>query len=152
MKIIKGDLIKLAKRGDFDVIVHGCNCFCTMGAGIASQIRKEFPEAYEADCQTVSGDIDKLGTFSNALIDPSGIVRFFVVNAYTQYYPGANADYGAIRKVFRCIKRSQLSTMRIGYPRIGAGIAGGDWENISKIIDEELEGCDHTLVEWDGGK
>ena len=35
---------------------------------------------------------------------------------------------------------------RIGYPRIGAGMAGGDWEIISSIIAEELEGLDHTLV------
>ena len=35
MNIVKGDLIKSAKEGQFDVIIHGCNCFNTMGAGIA---------------------------------------------------------------------------------------------------------------------
>lgn len=30
LKIIHGDLIKLALLGDFDVIVHGCNCFNMM--------------------------------------------------------------------------------------------------------------------------
>jgi len=29
---------------------------------------------------------------------------------------------------------------------IGAGLAGGDWEIISSIINEELEGEDHTCV------
>lgn len=38
MKVITGNLIKLAINGDFDVIIHGCNCFCKMGAGIAKQI------------------------------------------------------------------------------------------------------------------
>jgi O-acetyl-ADP-ribose deacetylase (regulator of RNase III) len=38
MKEIEGDLIDLAKRGHFDVVTHGCNCFCTMGAGIAPQM------------------------------------------------------------------------------------------------------------------
>lgn len=33
MKYIIGDLLKLADDGQFDVIVHGCNCFNTMGAG-----------------------------------------------------------------------------------------------------------------------
>ena len=28
----------------------------------------------------------------------------------------------------------------------GAGLAGGDWDTISSIINEELEGEDHTLV------
>jgi len=31
---------------------------------------------------------------------------------------------------------------------IGAGLAGGDWTVISKIINKELEGEDHTLVMW----
>lgn len=39
---VNGDLIKLAKRGEFDVIGHGCNCFCTMGAGIAPQMAEAF--------------------------------------------------------------------------------------------------------------
>mgnify|MGYP001795501660 FL=1 len=39
MKTIKGDLVKLAIKGEFDLIIHGCNCFCTMGAGIAKTIR-----------------------------------------------------------------------------------------------------------------
>lgn len=39
---IWGDFIQLALQGKFDVIGHGCNCFCTMGAGIALQMAKEF--------------------------------------------------------------------------------------------------------------
>ena len=42
MKYIDGDLIRLAKQGTFDVIAHGCNCFCTMGAGIAPQMAEAF--------------------------------------------------------------------------------------------------------------
>ena len=39
---ISGDLIKLALEGKFDVIAHGCNCFCTMKSGIAPQMAKNF--------------------------------------------------------------------------------------------------------------
>jgi O-acetyl-ADP-ribose deacetylase (regulator of RNase III) len=39
---IKGDLIKLALQGKFDVIAHGCNTFCSMGAGIAPQMAAAF--------------------------------------------------------------------------------------------------------------
>ena len=59
MKLIKGDLIQLAKNGEFDVIIHGCNCFCTMGAGIAKTIKDIFPEAYKADLNTKKGDRSK---------------------------------------------------------------------------------------------
>ena len=43
MNTIKGDLIDLAIEGKFDLIVHGCNCFNTMGKGIAKSIRQNFP-------------------------------------------------------------------------------------------------------------
>ena len=39
---VDGDLIKLAKEAKFDVIVHGCNCLSTMGAGIAPQMAAAF--------------------------------------------------------------------------------------------------------------
>ncbi len=146
MKELAGDLIKLGKQGVFDVIVHGCNCFCDMGAGIAIGIKTEFPEAFEADLKTKSGDHSKLGTISYA---KTGNVT--VVNAYTQFNwrgSGRKADYEAIRKSFRLIKNT-FSGKRIGYPAIGAGLAGGDWTVISNIIDEELQGEDHTFVIFD---
>jgi len=149
MKIIKGDLIKLALEGKFDVIVHGCNCYCTMGAGIAKTIKSVFPEAYKADCITEKGSKDKLGTYSHATIEKNGN-KITVINAYTQHdYKdrGVKADYDAIRSVFKKLK-SNYSGKRIGYPKIGAGLAGGDWKQISKIIDEELIDENHTLVEF----
>lgn len=153
MKIIKGDLIDLAMRGEFDVIIHGCNCMCTMGKGIAKQVKQSIPEAYLADCDTEKGSRSKLGRFSFAKVSRriySQPVKFTVVNAYTQFdYRGGtqNADYDAIRAAFKLIKQ-HFSGRRIGYPKIGAGEARGDWSVISKIIDDELEGENHTLVEW----
>jgi len=37
----------------------------------------------------------------------------------------------------------------MAYPAIGAGLAGGNWEVISQIIEEELDGEDHTLVVYE---
>lgn len=147
METVSGDLLQLALDGAFDVIVHGCNCHCTMGAGIAKQIRKRFPEAYEADLQTRRGAREKLGSFSTADI-VRGEARFVVVNAYTQFNwsgAGIKADYEAIRIAMAGIRKS-YGGKRIGYPMIGAGLAGGDWSVISAIIDEELAGERHTLV------
>ena len=33
LKHATGDLLALAEAGEFDVILHGCNCFNTMGGG-----------------------------------------------------------------------------------------------------------------------
>ena len=84
MKVTEGDLIKKAKKGEFDLIVHGCNCFCTMGGGIAKGIKSEFPEAFDADQETPKGSKEKLGTCSFAKIEREGI-HLIVVNGYTQF-------------------------------------------------------------------
>ena len=149
MKTVKGDLIALAIEGKFQVIVHGCNCHCTMGAGIAKTIKQKFPEVYQADCATIKGERSKLGTITYSEVQQEGSI-FHVVNGYTQFNwrgRGVLADYDAIRSVFRLVKQ-QFSGMTIGYPLIGAGLAKGDWTIISSIIDEELIGEDHTLVEF----
>jgi O-acetyl-ADP-ribose deacetylase (regulator of RNase III) len=149
MKVVHGDLLQLALAGQFDVIVHGCNCQCAMGKGIALSIKNQFPEAYDADLRTPKGDRSKLGTVSSAEIARPP-ARFTVVNAYTQFHYRGNgvlADYEAIRSAFRHIKRA-YSGRHIGYPKIGAGLAGGDWPTVAAIIDAELAGEDHTLVEY----
>lgn len=147
MKIVKGDLIKLAKQGDFDVICHGANCFCKMGAGIAKDIRINFPEAWYADKDTKPGDRKKLGTITWA---QCGDVA--VVNAYTQFtYWEKDKDlveYDALRSCFEKIKE-QFSGNRIGIPKIGAGLARGNWSKISAIIDEVMVGEDITFVEYE---
>lgn len=50
-----------------------------------------------------------------------------------------------MRLVFAAIARD-FHGKRIGYPKIGAGLAGGDWSILAAIINEELAGEDHTLV------
>ena len=149
MRIIQANLIKLALSGHFDVIVHGCNCQCTMGAGIAKSIKQAFPEAYEADLRSAKGSREKLGKITFATV-MRGDLALTVVNGYTQFHwrgSGVKADYDAIRSVMHEV-RCRFSGKRVGYPKIGAGLAGGDWRIIAPIIDEELAGEDHALVEF----
>jgi len=151
MQTVRGDLLQLALDGRFDVVVHGCNCQCAMGKGIALSIKQRFPEAYVADRATVKGDRAKLGHISVAEIR-RGDRHFYIVNGYTQFHwqgHAVKADYEAIRKVMRAVK-AEFAGKRIGYPKIGAGLAGGDWQTIVAIIEDELASEDHTYVEYAG--
>lgn len=148
MKTTKGDLIQLVGQGSFDVIIHGCNCFHAMGARIAKAIKNEFPQAYQADLNTPKGSKAKLGDYSVAKITLESGKPLWVINAYTQYRYGrgkVHFDYDALQRVFEKIKRD-FSTLKIGYPLIGCGLAGGDWNKVKEIINTALEGEDHTLV------
>ena len=148
MKIMKGDLIKLAQDGVFDVIVHGCNCMHRMGAGIAKQIGQTFPAALRADKQTARSKT-KLGTYSSAVVE-----GLYVVNAYTQIAVGKSRSQSvkdrrmqALIDVFKLIKRD-FAGKRIGIPKIGAGLAGGNWTDISMTISEIMDGEDITVVKY----
>lgn len=132
IKHIKGDLIALAKVGLFDYIIHGCNCFHTMGAGVAKGIKDNFPEAYAADKRTQYGDKDKLGIYSVAYI-LNFDSPFAVINAYTQFKPGANFSLEAYSNVMRLISNDIGSGAIIGMPMIGSGIGGGNWKDIYRI-------------------
>lgn len=154
MKEITGDILELAEQGEFDLIVHGCNCEVNMGAGLAQKVKESYPAAEEADQRSSSIDpIQKLGGFIGVTVtsknDPG--VAFTILNAYTQlkarpsYHGHILVDYDAVRSVFKTIAVN-YPNHRIAYPKIGTGGARGDWNIIKDIIDEELEGLDHTLV------
>lgn len=186
-KEIKGDLIAMALNGNFDVIAHGCNCFCTMGAGIAAQMAKTFnSNFYHLESKYFKGNINKLGSIDSQRVwinledskitcdemFDTGVVIFyeynylpedlfigkevyrklctdlhklFIVNAYTQYNLGANLDYEALALCLRKINHV-FKGKHIGLPKIGCGIAGGDWEIVKKTIQKELKDCNVTIV------
>lgn len=168
LKYINGDLITLAKNGEFDVIAHGCNCYCRMGAGIAPKMAAAFGcDKFDLEAKWLSGDINKLGQvdyvevfiYNNIVYhhpdyeNPDGGKKLFVVNAYTQYkHKGLDStnspiDYEALTLCMRKMKNI-FTGSRFGFPKIGAGLAGGDWDIISQIIEKELKDEDVTIVNF----
>lgn len=133
---VKGNLL----LSDCDVIAHGCNCFHTMGAGIAYHIKKHFPQAYEADKKTEYGSKEKLGTFSKATENEKTIY-----NLYTQYstakLPGdCVVDYSALRRALVALSLDVGLEAKIGIPWIGCGLAGGDPLIVKDILESVFNG------------
>jgi O-acetyl-ADP-ribose deacetylase (regulator of RNase III) len=169
LKYIDGNLITLALEGKFDVIAHGCNCFCQMKSGIAPQMASTFGcNDFNLEQKWFAGDINKLGQIDyRELFIYDGEVRYYpdylatktskliVINAYTQFYYNGNnpnkakapVDYDAITLCMRKIKH-KFNGLKIGLPKIGSKLAGGDWNIISNIIDTELSGEDVTIINF----
>ncbi len=145
----KGDLLDLAEAGEFDIIVHGCNCFNVMGGGIARQIKYRYPCAFAADAQVENG-IDKLGTYSLAPND-TGNIKFVIVNAYTQYMYGRTAatpdlfEYASFDIILKKLAH-KFGKYQFGFPEIGMGLAGGDPKRIIPMLEQFA-----TMVEAQGG-
>lgn len=155
MKLIKGNLITLAKQGEFDHIAHGCNCFATQKSGLAPQMAKAFgTDKFHMESDDFE-PYERLGNIGHHYLNFNGN-GFKVWNWYTQYRPGKNFDYYAFitccRK-FRFANQSKLDgrVQSLGLPKIGSLRAGGDWEKIEMIIDQELDPYFNvTIIEWDG--
>lgn len=149
-KEIEGDLISLAKQGMFDVIAHGCNCFCRMKRGLAPQMAEAFDcDKFPLEESWRTGDINKLGQIDHGetIKLPNG-KYLLVTNAYTQYHWDTKTkplDYIALRLCLR--KMNHIFRGRhIGLPQIGCHLAGGHWDTVKHIIKEELKNCDVTVV------
>lgn len=146
MEYVKGDLIRMALSGEFGVIAHGANCFCTMGAGIARQIGEHFPAAREVDSGTRRGDPSKMGGLSYARVKTSTGTELIVANLYTQFRWGppsppcdtSEARYAAIGSSLKLLSGIIPQGARVGLPKIGAGLARGDWGKIEEVVKRNL--------------
>jgi O-acetyl-ADP-ribose deacetylase (regulator of RNase III) len=134
------------------IIVHGCNCQGVMGAGIAAQVKKRYPGAYQVyrdqyeSLETLSGVNCglELGDITGAEVEPNK----FIVNANTQYHCGVDkryVDYEAVancfqkvREISELIEELRKVKLDVVFPMIGAGLAGGNWKIIETIILETL--------------
>jgi O-acetyl-ADP-ribose deacetylase (regulator of RNase III) len=163
LKHTKGNLIDLAEQGEFDIIVHGCNCLNTMGSGIAAEIRTRYPAAYEADTALttqIEGDtnsqVQKLGRYTSHLV--KGDHKFLIINAYTQvmFSPRGidHFEYASFEVILKKMLH-EYGVFKIGFPRIGQGLAGGNPERINQMLSDfavavSEKGGTVTVVDFDG--
>ena len=139
---IQGDVFN-AKE---DVLIHGCNCYNTFGAGVAKRVKELYPGAWEADNDTKKGDTEKLGSHTHW----NGKHYYYdqtiiVVNSYSQYGYGSmfnqrvQLQYDKLRESLEEIEFVYRGAS-FAMPRIGAGLARGDWATIKEIIEDVFTG------------
>ena len=140
----KGDLLASPQR----VKCHGANALGIAGAGVALQIKKKWPnvfEIYQLRHQT-------FGLQLGEIIPVYTTDGFLILNCITQQNVGTHqrqVDYPAVETIFQQINDKVLDweVTEVAMPRIGAGLAGGDWTVISEII--ERTSTNYTPVVWD---
>ena len=130
MRKLSGDLVLMFNWGAFDVIAHGCNCNNIMGAGIAKTIRTHYPQVFETDASfSIPLGKERLGHISICPLDnPYSKRRQFVVNCYTQDRIANVNNYQ--------FEDERVGRIQLGIPYIGAGLAGGNKEEVESIIQE----------------
>ena len=136
MKItyVKGDLFTTTAKH----ILHGCNDHGVMGSGVAKIIRDKYHEAYDEYVK----EYTKNGLFGGQVmvVESNGKK---IVNMVTQNFYGKDgkryAKYDWIADGFYTLNQycKHTKTEVITMPMIGAGLGGGNWNVIEKIIESE---------------
>jgi len=131
------------------IIVHICNDIGAWGSGFVMALSKKwkFPEEhYRSIKEYVLGDV----YFVNV---GDGI---YVANMIAQHGVGVDSvgippvRYDAMKKA---LLRVNLTAKQLGasvhMPRIGCGLAGGDWNIVEKIVQENVQ-VDVTVYDLPG--
>jgi O-acetyl-ADP-ribose deacetylase (regulator of RNase III) len=134
LRYVQKDLLET----DCDIIAHGVNCSGGFASGVAGQIAKKFPLAKEWYLAKYHDDRWELGHVQFVPMPWSGKI---IANCATQKEYGRDGkvyvDYGAVKEVMhKLYDFAKSANASVGIPKIGAGLAGGDWQIIEAIIEE----------------
>lgn len=138
---IRGDIIE----ADSDIIAHGVNCKGVFGGAITKRIWEKWPAVYNNYMDKFLRLGWRLGEIQLVPVEEKIVVNMAIQEEYghdanisLNIYPlKVYADYPAIAvcldKLFKYCKEKNLSC---SLPKIGCGLAKGDWRIIEDIIRE----------------
>jgi len=133
MFTINGNLLNLALEGEFDIVVHNCNCSCVMTGELAKKITLAFPKVATADMHSGTCNFEKLGTWSETDEKTRNGDVFKIVNAYTQFVPGRDLRLSAVVTVFEKLNM-MFPGATVGIPLVKESISGLKWRTVKKAI------------------
>jgi O-acetyl-ADP-ribose deacetylase (regulator of RNase III) len=138
----KGDATK-PKGQDPRIIVHVCNDIGGWGRGFVLALSKRWkgPEQEYREWSKGRGQIPfALGQVQFVSVDE----ELWVANLIGQRGTGKKAGlapvrYDAIREgLSKVAEFAKQHSASVHMPRIGTGLAGGDWEKIQTLVEQEL--------------
>ena len=121
------------------LLLHGANAQGVMGSGVAKQIRKKFPQAFEEYYAAYEKEMLWLG---DVIFADCG--NKIIANGITQQYYGRGGEcfvsYEAINNVMEDTHDYALKhgIEYVAMPLIGSKLGGGSWKKISSIIEDKF--------------
>lgn len=134
----EGNLLDNVHSG---VIVHGCNSKGVMGSGFAKQVRDKYPKAFDDYAARKQHYGLKMGEVISTVTTDVNNKYLVICNAITQKEFGTDknvvyVNYESIASAFKQVYKiaRDYGLADIHFPKIGAGLANGDWDKILEII------------------
>lgn len=142
IKTIVGDILDSTE----DIICQQVNCQGTMGAGVAKAIYTRWPivkKSYQRFCRRFPSPDALLGRWQLVEVEP----HRYVTNIFGQLQYGRDryrryTDYTALTNAFDEIRNTHPDKS-LAFPfGFGCGLANGDWEVVSGMIDAYFHDMD----------
>jgi len=165
LKYVKGDVTNPQSR-NIDLIVQCVNGSYKMGSGVAKAIMDKWPivrESYMAQKSLELGSVHYVNVSRQEFGGDhymNSSQKTWVANLVGQ--PDVRSkdlpvpiDYPAFRRGFEDIADWAAKTEKHGWtvsiamPRIGCGLAGGEWSTVEMIIREKLKDFPVTVFDFD---
>ena len=140
IKYLDGDATRPVGGGDI-IIAHICNDIGMWGAGFVLAVSKRWPGPEAEYRKKIKNSQHYLGDTQFVSVEPN----LTVVNMIAQKGIRSNKNifpirYTALSFCLREVNHIAVnSNSTVHMPMIGAGLAGGNWETIEKIIENVLE-------------
>jgi O-acetyl-ADP-ribose deacetylase (regulator of RNase III) len=142
LKYVIGDATMPMGEGK-KIISHICNDGFRWGSGFVVALSKRWKEP-EKEYRAIQRDLMRLGYVQFVSIDNDIVVA----NMIAQHSVGPKLIDGVLTQPIRyyalntCLEKvnmfAKLTKATLHMPRIGAGLAGGDWKEIEQIIKNTM--------------
>lgn len=156
IRYLEADATQPAGEGR-KILVHVCNDIGAWGRGFVLGLSQRFPEPERRYKAWAAGREDapfELGQVQFVTVSPDLTVAN-LIGQHDIARKGQKADvppvrYDAIREGLGQVRNEALRQQAsVHMPRIGAGLAGGDWAVIAPMIEEELSAHDLSVTVYD---
>lgn len=128
------------------LLVHICNDIGAWGRGFVLALSKRYPEPEQAYKRWASGETGQPFVLGEVQFVPvtddltvANLIGQHDIARKNRPAPLPPVRYEAIRAgLGRVREEAERTRATVHMPRIGAGLAGGDWAVIASILEEEL--------------
>lgn len=136
---LKGDATQPQGPPGLKIIAHVCNNRGGWGAGFVLAVSRRWPEPESEYRKWAKQKEFVLGAVQYVRVED----QLYVANMVAQDGYGEDGQpplrYGALRRCLSSLERqASKHKASIHMPRIGCGLAGGDWSEVEKLIQEKL--------------
>ena len=156
MKYVKGDVTKATEK----FIIHGCNAQGVMGSGVALAIKQKWQDCYLHYVKEIKANSSyhNLGNSYTYVTKDGKIIGNLITQEYFGSDGKAYASLDAIRNSLEEFifdinminifgeEEDDDGEIVIASPKIGCGLGGLKWENVSKIYEDFEQLYDVTFV------